>query len=350
MNKRTLTIIALSGALTLGACGLGGCGKKNSHSTHSKSADSVVVKVVVATVTESAFEEWGSYSADLRGIEDAVLTAPYQGGRVEWVAAVGTRVAKGSILCAIDSARYEAALGAANAQLALANGDLERTRANVEKGSLGRSALDGATLAFEGARMAQIGARRAYDDCRGLAPFGGILVSRTIEKFQSVAPGMPILRIARIDRLEATIAIPESEAFDYIKGMSAEFTLLQQPQQIYRGTISSIEQAIDSRSRTVSARLTIINSGDALKPGMVGRVRILKQKKSSAVVIPAGALLRLQDGLAVMLVKDGVARQQKVKGGFQNGDMIEITEGLTPGDLLITTGAFQVSTGTRVAY
>jgi membrane fusion protein, multidrug efflux system len=329
-----------------------GCGGKGGDAKKSVKnvADSVVVKVVVADVKERPFEDWGSYSADLRGLEDAVLVAPNLGGRVNSIREVGTRFAAGESLCDIDGDRYGAALEAAQAQVDVTKGDLERAKVNVEKGSLGRSAIDGANLAYQNARMLMATAKRAKEDCLCQAPFDGVLVNRSIEKYQTVAPGAPTVRVSRIDRLQAIIAIPETEAFGYEEGMKTEFRLLQNPERSYEGRLSSRDQAVDAKSRTVTARITVNNRDGLLRPGMVGRARILRHTYSKAVVIPSTALLHLENGIAVMIAEDGVARQHTVKTGANAGDSTLIIEGLSQGDKLIVTGAFQVSDGTRVNY
>ena len=182
-------------------------------------ADSAMVKVVVADVRERPFQDWGSYSADLRGIEDANLMAPFQGGRVNSIKPIGTRVKAGESLCDIEGDKYGAALEAAKAQVDVTKGDLERAKINVEKGSLGpRGRWTRAISRIKTQGWLLATAKRAYEDCQCQAPFDGILVSRTIEKYQTVAPGVPTVRVARIDRLEADIAIPEAEAFSYEEG------------------------------------------------------------------------------------------------------------------------------------
>jgi membrane fusion protein (multidrug efflux system) len=324
--------------------------KKGPEAVGKQPADSVAVKVIVADVKERTFEDWRSYSADLRGIEDAVLIAPFQGGRVNSVRQVGSRVSEGEALCDIDTAKYEAALEAARSQVEMTKGDLDRAMINVENGSIGRSALDGATLAFHNARIALATAKRAFEDCRGQAPFDGILVSRSIEKFQTVSPGVPIMRIARIDRLEATIAIPESESFGYKEGMKAEFRLLQRADAVFGGSIKSIDRAVDVQSRTVAARIAVDNKDGLLKPGMVGRANILRRILDNAVVVPSASLVHLESGIAAMVVENGKARQRMVRVEATGADSTLIGDGLRPGEKLVVTGAFQISDGTRVSY
>jgi RND family efflux transporter MFP subunit len=324
--------------------------KKTAKTADKKGADTTAIKVVVTDIQERAFQDWGSYSADLRGIDDVVLNAPAQGGKVESVKEVGTYVREGDALCNVDSEKYEVALDAAKAQVELTKGDLERVKVNVEKGSLGKSAIDGANLAFQNARMALVNATNSYEDCRCQAPFSGVLVSRSIEKYQTVAPGMPLVRIARIDQLQATIAIPEADAFKYEEGMKTEFRLLQNQDEMYEGTIKSIDRAVDPNSRTITARIVISNKDRSLKPGMVGRANILRRTYEKAIVIPSVALVRLQNEITVMIVERGLARQHIVTVGATAGDSTLVTSGLAIGDKLIITGAFQVSDGTRVTY
>jgi membrane fusion protein (multidrug efflux system) len=312
--------------------------------------DSTLVKVVVSDIKETPFEDWGSYSADLRGVEDATLIAPNQGGRVNSIKPVGARFARGEELCDIDGDKYDAALEAAKAQVEVTKGDLERAKVNVEKGSLGSSALDGANLAFQNARMLLANAQRANDDCHCRPPFDGVLVSRSIDKYQTVAPGAPTIRISRVDHLEATIAIPESEAFSYAEGMKTEFRLLQDPKTVFDGNLSSLDRAVDSKSRTVTARIVVTNRNGLLKPGMVGRASILRKSYKKAIVIPSTALLRLQNGISVMIVENGIARQRILAVGATGLDSTLVTAGLSAGDKLIVTGGFQVSDGTKVSF
>ena len=324
--------------------------KKESALEVKPAADTTAIKVIVADVKEGAFEDWGTYSADLRGLEDANLVAPMQGGRVNSIKPVGTYVKSGEALCDIESEKYEAALQAAQAQVDVAKGDLERAKINVEKGSLGRSVLDGANLAYQNARMGKATAKRAYEDCRCEAPFDGVLVSRSIDRFQTVSPGAPTVRLSKLNQLEAVIAISETEAFSFSEGMKTEFRLLQNQEQVYVGKITSIDRAVDTRSRTITARIVLANPNGLLKPGMVGRARILRKNYQKSIVIPATALLRLQNGTSVMVVENGVAKQHLVDIAVSNGDSVMIRSGLTAGDKLIITGAFQVSEGTKVKY
>ncbi len=336
------------------ALGLASCkkeeGKEDAHAEKSTkvTADSnVVVRVVVQKVQAVPFEDWSTYSADLRGGRDAVLSAG-GGGRVNSMAKIGKVVKAGEALCDIETDRYEAMLKQARSGMDLAKAEVDRMQNNVDKGFVGKTALDQANFAFQQARVGFLQARRAYEDSRCQAPFAGILASRYVEEFNTAPPGSPTVRIFSLDRLEAVVAIPESESFGYREGQPAEFMDLSSG-KITKGHIKTIDRAVESKNRTVMARVELPGT-QMLKPGMVGRVRVLRQKMDKALVVPSQAVLRLQNGTAVMIVKDNHASQVAVTLGSTTGDSVLVTSGLQEGDALITTGGFQVTDGTRVSF
>jgi membrane fusion protein (multidrug efflux system) len=342
-------------AFTIAACG----GKDKADDSEKESGDvkkvtadtTAAIPVITTVVKAGAFEDWGTYSADLRGTDDAVLTAPMPGGgRVNKIAGVGTRVAKGQALCDIETDLYQAQLKQAQAALDLAKGEIDRAKSNVEQGFVGKAVQDKAELDYQGARVAHFQATRAYENSRCQAPFAGVLVSRSIEQFQSVAPGAPTVRIAGLNELEALVSIPESESQGYREGQRAEFRQLQGNGKPILGTIRSLDRAVESNNRVVSARVKIGNPGGMLSPGMIGKVRVLRQRYEKALVVASQAVLRLQSGTAVMVVRDGRAHQVPVVLGPSLGDSVVIVSGINAGDRIITVGSFQVSEGTKVKF
>lgn len=357
MNKSTILTVSVA-ALALVSCK----GKeKEEEKTVVKSVDTASVTVVTSTLKGIPWTDWASYSADLRGAEDAILVTT-AAGVVSQVSEVGRVVQEGQGLCDIESERYkvqyEAAKSAVDANKAAqvsSKGELERTKANVDAGSLGKAALDGASAQYAGlvaqgkASEAQmLAAKKQYEDSRCQAPFNGIVATRLVNRWQSVAPGTPTLRLVRNDRLEANFTVPEAEARGLKTGITVEFNGIDDEGQVYKGAVSSVDLAADSRNRTVGAKVLIVNAGGRLRPGMVGKARLLRKSYTAAVVVPSAALLRQEKGVKAAIVKDGVAKMVEVELGSAVGDSVLVTSGLKIGDKLIVQGAFRVSDGTRV--
>lgn len=357
MNKSTFLTIS-AGALALASCK----GKeKHEEKTIVTSVDTASVAVVAVPLKGVPWIDMANYSADLRGSEDAVLVTT-AAGVVGQVSEVGRSVASGAALCDIESDRYkvqyEAARSAVEANHAAqisAKGEMDRTKANVDAGSLGKAALDGVSAQYAGlvaqgkaAEAQMLGAKKQWDDSRCLAPFGGIVATRMINRWQSVGPGTPTLRLVRNDRLEANFTVPEAEARELKVGTPVEFYPVDDPDQIYKGNVSSVDLAADSRNRTIGAKVMIANAGGKLRPGMVGRARLLRKQYKDAVVVPSAALLRQEAGVKAALVQDGRAHLVEVELGSSQGDSVLVRTGLKAGDRLIVQGAFRVSEGTRV--
>jgi RND family efflux transporter MFP subunit len=357
MNKSIILTVSVA-ALALSSCK----GKeKKEEPTGVASVDTAAVSVVTSTIKGIRWSDWASYSADLRGAEDAILVTT-AAGVVGQVSDVG-RVAKaGQGLCDIESDRYkvqyEAAKAAVDANKAAqisAKSELDRTKANVEAGSLGKAALEGASAQFaglvaqgKGAEAQMLGAKKMYEDSRCQAPFDGLVASRMVNRWQSVGAGTPTLRLVRNDRLEANFTVPEAEARELKAGIAVEFTGIDDGDRVYRGSVSSVDLAADARNRTVGAKVLIANVGGRLRPGMVGKARLLRRQYEAAIVVPSAALLRQEKGVKAAIVQNGAAKLVDVELGSSTGDSVLVTSGLRIGDRLIVQGAFRVSDGTRV--
>jgi membrane fusion protein (multidrug efflux system) len=267
---------------------------------------------------------------------------------VHSIAAVGQRVAAGQALCDIESDRYKVQMDAAKAAWDAAKSQMEITAKNVEAGSLGKTALEGATAQSFSTQAQYLGAKKVYEDSRCQAPFAGVVANRMVNQWQAVGAGTPMLRIVKVDRLEADFTVPEEESHGLANGLPVEFFLLDSPDRVYKGKLSSVDLAVDSRDRTMGAKVVIANVGNRLKPGMVGRARVLRKSYPSAIVVPSTALLRQEKGVTAAVVRDGVAHMVDVQLGSAQGDSVQVLSGLKVGDHLVVQGAFRVSEGAHV--
>jgi len=342
MNKKILLAISVLAFLA-------GCQKKGSatDATGATSIDTAAVPVVVAPIRSIPWDDWAGYSADLRGVDDAVLVTS-AAGVVHSIASVGTRARAGQDLCNIESDRYKVQMEAAKAAWDAAATQLEITTKNVEAGSVGKTALQGLTAQTFSAQAQYLGAKKLYDDSRCQAPFAGIVASKMVNQWQAVGAGTPMLRMVRLDRLEADFTVPEAESHGMKPGLSVEFSLLDAPDHPYKGKVSSVDLSIDPRDRTMGAKVVLSNSDGRLKPGMVGNARVLRKSYSAAVVVPSDALLRQENGVYAAIVRDGTAHMVKVELGSAQGDSVLVLSGLSAGDQLVVRGAFRVSEGARV--
>jgi membrane fusion protein (multidrug efflux system) len=114
---------------------------------------------------------------------------------------------------------------------------------------------------------------------------------------------------------------------------------------VFDGEIASIDSRVDPVTRTIQVRALLENDERALRPGLLMRVELLRNPRD-ALMIPESALLQRGDAHSVMLIgdRDGTlgAEQRTVSVGLRRPGEVEVTDGLAPGDRVVTHGADKV--------
>jgi RND family efflux transporter MFP subunit len=114
--------------------------------------------------------------------------------------------------------------------------------------------------------------------------------------------------------------------------------------------ISLISPALDPGSTTVEVWLRVDNGAGRYKAGTPVRVSIKGRTAANAIKVPLSAVLTAQDGSkSVMVVGvDGVAHKRVVPLGIDDGEDVQVTQGLNGSETVITTGAYGLDDGTKV--
>jgi membrane fusion protein (multidrug efflux system) len=122
------------------------------------------------------------------------------------------------------------------------------------------------------------------------------------------------------------------------------------PGEQYRGEVSRVAPVFDPATRTAAMEIEVPNPGFRLKPGMYARVKLTVDRRANVLTVPRAAIVDLEGKRGVFLVPDGqIAKFHEVATGLQDGDRIEITDGLEDGQKVVTFGAMALRDGDRVA-
>jgi membrane fusion protein (multidrug efflux system) len=125
----------------------------------------------------------------------------------------------------------------------------------------------------------------------------------------------------------------------------------------FTGTITAINSEVDAATRNISVQATVPNPQEELRSGMFARVEVQMTAAEAQVVLPATAISYASYGNSVFIVekmkdKEGHeylgVRQQFVKLGANRGDLIAITEGVKPGEQVVSSGVFKLRNGAAV--
>jgi cobalt-zinc-cadmium efflux system membrane fusion protein len=113
------------------------------------------------------------------------------------------------------------------------------------------------------------------------------------------------------------------------------------PGRTLSGTVQNVGDEVDPNTRSVAVRVVVDNPGQYLKRQMYVQVKLKSGTPSSALLLPVSAVLRDEENLPFVYVEqpDGSFARERVTLGDRSGDMYEIQNGVSPGQLVVSDGA-----------
>src|SRR5262249_55448002 len=151
----------------------------------------------------------------------------------------------------------------------------------------------------------------------------------------------PVFVIGDLSTVWVVAYIRESEAPMVRIGQAIYFTVLAYPERAFPANISYVAAALDPTTRRLLVRATVNNSAGLLTRGMFASVKILPGGGDPATAVPREAVIYEGPTARVWVVRDDnkAIELRRIKVGLTNGNMVEVLDGLTPGDRVITKGS-----------
>ncbi len=257
-------------------------------------------------------------------------------------------VASGQILIRLDDLVQAADLEAARTQLELERTNLARQQELQSRGVAANVSLDQARAGFDAAE-AQIARAEAIMEQRKLtAPFAGTIGLPRVDIGQYVSPGTIITTLQDLDTMRVDFSLPEQKLPDIFIGQTLHVSI-EEANSAFDGQITGIDPRVDPSSRMVAVRGTVDNPGGLLTPGQFVRLRIDLPEEDGIVALPQTAVISSLYGDFVYVVHpredaEGMeVRQTFVTIGRRSGGLVEITDGVAEGDLIVSAGQNRLS-------
>lgn len=257
----------------------------------------------------------------------------------------GQSVKKGTLLAKVDDAGLQEQLDQIKLQLDLAETTFERTQRlwNQKIGS--EIMFLEAKTRYEAQKKQLDQMKRQLAKTKIYAPFNGTIDQVFSNEGANVAPGVtPIMRIVNLNSMYVEADIPENYLTSVTKGSKAlvEIPVLGQSQNtVIRQTGSYIQPS----NRTFRIEAALENPTKEIKPNLNAKLSVIDYTNSTALMIPRRIVRSNAQGQNYVFVlanpeeeNQFVASQQFVELGKTKNEMIEITKGISEGELLIDEG------------
>ncbi len=318
---------------------LAGCkgGRKEPQANAGSKAMTVGGLIVHPRVLENTIMATGNVIAN----EEAELRSEVPGRIVAINFEEGSHVNKGSLLLKTDDRELQAQLKKLQVDEKQAKDDLYRKEKLLELKAVSQEEYDKAFNTL-GITMAQVELiRTQISKTEIYAPFSGQIGLRQVSPGGFVSSSTLVARLQQTNPVKVDFAIPEKYRGKVQKGTLIKFRV-EGRDSSFTGHIYAIEPKIDLATRNVSLRALCPNPAGILIPGSFARVDIVLDNIPAALVIPSEAIIPVMNGEKVFVCRNGRAVTQLILTGIRTEREVEVTEGLNPGDTLITTGLLQL--------
>ena len=185
-----------------------------------------------------------------------------------------------------------------------------------------------------------------------MAPFSASVVQRNVELGMLAGPSQVAYTLADIATVKAAFGVPDMVLVQLRRGKPVAITVEAWPGKEFQGIVTTIPAVADSSTRLFQVEVTLTNPQLELKPGMIASLRLDDEAKAPPVpVIPLSAVIRNRANPAdfsVMVVENRMAKMRRVGLGPTFGDVLAVTSGINPGELVIRDGATMVANGATV--
>ena len=190
-------------------------------------------------------------------------------------------------------------------------------------------------------------AQVSYTEIR--SPIHGVVTDRPLYAGETPAGGSPLITVMDTSSLLAKAHIAQTLAQQMKIGDEASLAVPGVADPV-PAKVTLISPALDPGSTTIEIWLKADNKKGALKAGTPVKVLITGRTVKDALRVPVSSILTAEDGSKSVMVigSDSTAQKKAVQTGIQDGEDIQITQGLTTSDMVITTGAYGLDKGTKV--
>jgi RND family efflux transporter MFP subunit len=292
----------------------------------------------------------------------------------------------------------EATIRQREADLKLAQTNLERNRSLLERQLLPRQTYDDTEARYQAA-LAQLDLARAqFDQSKARldelrinlantvisSPVDGFIGKRYLDPGAAVSPNAPVASVVAINTVRMVANLVERDAKRLTAGMPAQVEVDAFPGEKFTGKVARIAPVFDPQTRTAEMEIEVPNPGFRLKPGMYARVDLTVDSRQNALTVPSNAVVDFEGRTGVFVAGSSTgagpaaagsgrgspgseqgpqpagnptatgggaqltAKFQPVQIGIRDGEQVEITSGLNDGARVITTGATALRDGDRI--
>ena len=292
----------------------------------------------------------------------SVVASDIEGLVEEFSVSEGDFVKKGAVLARLKDSLLQINLKGAKANKADTEAQLRRARTDLQRSS---DLLASETIADKQytddlsevesleARVRRLEAEIEHNQDSIAkktirAPFSGFVIKEHTQVGEWVEKGGPIVNMADLSSIEVVIDVPERYIPRLVLGGDTRVQVDALNPETFTGKIDAIIAVGDSASRAFPVKVSVDNTNNRIKGGMLCRVSLAIGKPSSVLAVPKDAVVNMGQQHLVYVVSEGVAQPLTVQLGDTSDSMIEVKGSIKAGMQVVTRGNERLRPGQPV--
>jgi len=295
-------------------------------------------------VNDTVFNHYTEVQGDVATKENILIYPEYSGLLTRVYVKEGDRVSKGQVLAKIDDGGLSSQLAQIEAQAALAKTTFERQKRLWEQNIGSEIQYLETKTTYEAAQNSVNQLKSQLGKTTVRAPFSGVIDEVISDQGQVVSPGQnQLFRLVNLDNMYIQASVPENY-LNKIKTGTSVIVEIEAIGKQFEGKVRQVGNFINPNNRTFQIEVAIPNEEGLVKPNLIATVKLNDYSAENAVIIPENTIQKNSTGESLVYILEpesdstGVAKRVKVETGYSYGASVEITNGLKPGDRLITEG------------
>jgi len=283
----------------------------------------------------------------LRADESVALTAEASGRVTQIFFEEGQRVAKGDLLVQINDAELQAEKQRLQYRLELVRDRAERQKRLLEQGGVSQEEVDSIVNEVNVLESELQLVEAQIEKTQIRAPFAGTIGLRQISEGSYLSPQTTIATLQRVRPIKVDLSVPAKYSTQVREGQPIQFRV-RGSDRTYNAEVYAIEPQIASETRSLPMRARAANAGGSLRPGAFADVTVVLDTVPDALTVPAFAVTPSLGTQRLFVVENGTAQPRNVTLGVRTDSTVQITDGLAPGDTVITSGIQNLRAGLNV--
>lgn len=300
-------------------------------------------KVVVGNVSA-----YYTGTATLEAEEEAHAITNVRGIIKEIHVEEGDRVSEGQVLARLEEEQLQIEVNRTKATMDRLYNEFKRNEDLFERKLISAEVYDNSRFEYEAQKANYEMARLNLDRSEIKSPISGVVTERMVKRGNLVNTNEQLFKIANFDPLLAILHVPEHEMSKMDINQQVLLRADALPESVFEGEIERISPTVNAQTGTFRVTVAVRDPIHRLKPGMFCRIRVVYDTRQNTLTLPKEAVVSEDINQSVFLVRDSIAYKQPVRTGYVNGNVIEILDGVSEGDFVITIGQNSLRDSTRV--